>query len=143
MRHVIIFLILSLAIFAGDVSAQVALTGGRKASFQDKETPTGDKASFVFVKETALTIVSPLCPAVTTLQFSSSSESGTLFVLPCDKWSERGSGYQYRDKSGILGGLQKLLYKSGKLAGKIRKDEGLDHSEAARPGYPSRGTICG
>jgi len=120
MRHALILSILSLAIFSGDVSAQVALTGGRKVSFQDKTDTDGDKAKFVFAKDPALTLESPECPATTTLQLSSSSETGALFAIPCENWEARGKGYSYRDKTGAIAGLQKLVYQPGKLVGKMK-----------------------
>ncbi len=120
MHRVVVLSLLSLVIFAGDVSAQVALTGGRKVKFQDKASSDGDKASFVFSNDPALTVTSPLCPAVTTLQFSSSAEVSARYSLPCENWLERGKGYQYRDKFGVTGGLQKLTYQPGKLVGKLK-----------------------
>lgn len=123
MRHAFTVAVLLTAFCAGlvaEVDAQTALTGGRKIRVQDKPGDEQDKAAFVFVRDPALALASPLCPATTTLQLSSSQDTGALFDLPCANWEVRGQGFQYRDKLGSVGGLQKLQYQAGKLVGKMR-----------------------
>jgi cysteine-rich repeat protein len=115
------FYTLLLLVVAVPATAQLnPLSGGRRASFKDNADPSRAKGSIVFAKDAGLVLFSPLCPAATTLQLSSSTQTNPLIELPCSLWQPRGTGFLYRDKLGLAGGVIKIRYAQGKLIIKAR-----------------------
>lgn len=104
----------------GSAAAQTTLVGGR--TFAVKVKPAGKSSTMIgFVKDPALyALENPLCPATSTLRLSSSSQVKAEIALPCAKWSIAGSGFAYKDKLGLAGGVQRITYAGGKLAIKMK-----------------------
>jgi cysteine-rich repeat protein len=105
----------------GSVQAQTTLTGGRKLAFKVNASPGKTTATIGFVKDPELVaLTSPLCPATSTLRLSSSAQVRGAISLPCANWGIAGGGFQYKDKLGAAGGVQRIVYKGGKLAIKMK-----------------------
>jgi cysteine-rich repeat protein len=68
-------------------------------------------------------LADPTCtngPGGGALRFSTNVQTNPLVPLPCENWSVSGGGFRYSDKSGASGGVQKILYKLGKLIIKVK-----------------------
>jgi len=114
-------LLACLSVLVGSVHAQTTLTGGRKLAFKVNASPVKSSGTIGFAKDPQLVaLTSPLCPATSTLRLSSSSQVRAEIALPCAKWAIVGGGFQYKDKLGAAGGVQRVLYKGGKLSIKMK-----------------------
>ncbi len=117
-------------LLAASVQAQTTLTGGRTLAMKTK---AGFKSTGTInvVKDPELYALSnPLCPAISTLRLSSSSQVKAEIALPCANWSIAGGGFAYKDKLGAAGGVQRIVYKGGKLGIKMK---GASFSPLAGP----------
>ncbi|MEB2285363.1 MAG: hypothetical protein B6D46_14450 [Polyangiaceae bacterium UTPRO1] len=120
MRTLIAALFAVSCLLATTADAQTTLVGGRTLAVKAKPGKPSS-VSIGFVKDPELyALTSPLCPAISTLRLSSSTQVKAEINLPCANWSIAGSGFAYKDKSGFAGGVQKITYKSGKLAIKMK-----------------------
>ena len=112
------------AFSAAQAQVPLALTGGTKVKFRDSTAPGRDSAKVSFAKDPALfTLVDPTCatsPGGASVRFSSNLQTNPLVPLPCENWSLAGSGFRYSDPTGASGGVQKVLYKLGKLVIKVK-----------------------
>jgi cysteine-rich repeat protein len=109
-----------LSLLAAPVHSQTTLTGGRTLTMKVK---SGFKStgSINVVKDPELyALANPLCPATSTLRLSSSSQVQAEIALPCANWAIAGPGFAYKDKLGAHGGVQRIVYKGGKLGIKFK-----------------------
>jgi cysteine-rich repeat protein len=110
-----------LALLVASASAQTTLTGGRKLAFKVKADGNKSTGTIGFLKDPELyALANPLCPATSSLRFSSSTEVKAAIALPCANWSIAGGGFAYKDKLGTAGGVQRITYKGGKLSIKMK-----------------------
>ncbi len=113
-------LVVCLLFLAGSAAAQTTLTGGRTLTVKVKP---GSKSTGTinFVKDVELyALANPLCPAVSKLRLSSSSQVQAEIDLPCANWAIAGGGFAYKSKLGVPGGVQRIVYKGGKLGIKLK-----------------------
>lgn len=93
-------------------------TGGKKATFSDKEKPKQDKARFSFSKDPGLlTVISPLCPAPSEIRIITSGGAHPPIPLECDRWAQAGAKMRYRGrKPDDRSGVRKVTYGVGRLS---------------------------
>ncbi|MCC6765215.1 MAG: DUF4215 domain-containing protein [Deltaproteobacteria bacterium] len=107
-------------LLASVADAQTTLVGGRTLNVKAKPGKP-PSTSIGFVKDPELyALTNPLCPATSALRLSSSSQVKTEISLPCANWAIAGGGFAYKDKLGAAGGVQRITYKGGKLAIKMK-----------------------
>ena len=102
---------------AGTAPAATVLTGGRGATLTNKPGGERDQAKLVFGRDPALSLVDPLCGSgnETTLTLGSSAADHREIVLPCANWTAKGSGFAYRDRDALHGGVYEVRFRSGEL----------------------------
>jgi cysteine-rich repeat protein len=122
LRALATLLVVSTGMSPAIASAQVPepLLGGRKALFKDSAKEGKDKAKVKFSADPGLiALANPTCDGGSAdgafVRFSSSLQTNAKIHLPCDKWKASASGFVYKDRDGTAGGVQKVLYKFGKL----------------------------
>jgi len=116
MRRILIGLGAFFLLADGMAHAQTALLAGRRARILDRPGTSADGAQIVFAKDPALALPpNPLCPATTVLRIETSSGSTGDISLPCTGWKLAGSGFRYREPTGIAGGITSVLLRPGTL----------------------------
>jgi hypothetical protein len=121
-------LVLAAALVAAGAAPGDALTllsKGKVVTFRaDKRT-----AVLRVGRDRALTaLIDPTCPAASSVQVGSYPQATTrlelqpLVQLDCTKWRAVDGGFQYTDKPGSRGGVQKIVYTSRKLLVRIAGD---------------------
>jgi cysteine-rich repeat protein len=126
MLHRVIVLIVTISVGLGVAIAQVPepLVAGRTALFKDSTTPGRDQAKVTFTRDSGLfSLDDPTCdgsPMGAFVRLSTSEQVNPQVFLPCENWTSSGSGFRYKDKAGTAGGVQKVLYKLGKLSIKAK-----------------------
>jgi cysteine-rich repeat protein len=113
-------LVVCLVLNAAAADAQTALVGGRTLTMKVK--PGGKSTGTIgFVKDPELyALTSPLCPATSALRLSSATAVQAEIALSCANWSIASGGFAYMDKFASAGGVQRITYRGGKLAIKMK-----------------------
>lgn len=127
----------TIAVLAGLAAAAVVamaqtplpLTGGKIARFKDRADFKRDKGVVKFVKDLniALPFPDPTCPATSTVTIRTDAQTFGPIALDCANWSARRTGYVYKSKLGVPGGVTKIVLKAaiggGKLLIKLKGDQ--------------------
>ncbi|MEO8605123.1 MAG: hypothetical protein ABI629_21325 [bacterium] len=117
-------------------SAEVPLVGGKVAKLKNKLGTVFDQLSVTFGKEAGLTgaLPPPICPAVTTIRLKTEAQD-VVTPLNCAFWSQQGTGFTYKDKTGSAGGVQQVKFASKPNGGKLKiKMRGLPYGVHAIAG---------
>jgi hypothetical protein len=118
------------ALAAGSVFSSVAsatdftlLTTDRRANFTFNPVASEGKALIRVGRDRGLqTLEDPtVCPSSSSIRIrfyttdQSLMEGGATAELPCGNWKASRSGYRYRDRSGMAGGVTKIRYSTSGL----------------------------
>lgn len=100
--------------------AETTLVGGKSARLVNRTGTDRDLATFRITKDPSLfTLIDP-CSAPTTLRLRTSGQDSGDIPLPCAKWRRAGTGFLYIGSPGDPGGVQRVLYKSGRLIANLK-----------------------
>jgi hypothetical protein len=121
--------------------AEVPLYVGRVARIKDALNDNRDAASVAFRPDPNLmTLFSPLCPSTTAVRIVTSKADTGFVTLPCEGWQVVRGGYRYVDRLGLVGGVRRVVYKTGALGGRLKiKFRGVNY--AARVGSAPTGAV--
>lgn len=91
--------------------AFVDLTAGKRLQANDGPGTRPDRITFRFMKDPGLlTLQSPLCPTVSSVQLVSNAQVLTI-PLDCSKWKVAGTGFRYADKPAGNGSAVRINYR--------------------------------
>src|SRR6478736_4624332 len=105
-------ILMSVAVF-GDAAA-ASLAGEWRARLVEK-SKSGEHVASFRISSDGIALADPRCPASGTLRISTSTESGPVLPLACDRWKATRKGYKYVDKAGTDGPVRLIVYGRSRL----------------------------